>query len=108
MSQLTRIIALSALIWAVLLPYSPSVLAPQTVEAAEIADLQDQLENGLEAKTPAQIAFIEKVVGKVESGQLPLSVVYATFKWARPKQPRAYPYFEEAIRRQAKKYNVIL
>ncbi|MFT7641951.1 MAG: hypothetical protein ACI9G1_003707 [Pirellulaceae bacterium] len=108
MSKFPRIVVLLALMGANLFPSFRSALAPASVQAAEIADLQDQLENGLEAKTPAQIAFITLVVSKVDSGQLPLSIVYATFKWARPKEPRAYPYFQEAIRRQARKYNVNL
>jgi hypothetical protein len=48
-------------------------------------DLKDQLTTGLKATTTADKAFIDKVVAKVDAGQLPRAVVDSTFFWARQK-----------------------
>jgi hypothetical protein len=48
-------------------------------------DLREQLTVGLKATTPTDKAFIDKVVTKVDAGQLPRGVVDSTFFWARQK-----------------------
>ena len=66
--------------------------------AIEVADLQDQLENGLRARLPSEFAFIRRVVEMVRADQLPLDLVVGTFQWARRKKPYPFPYFERALR----------
>jgi hypothetical protein len=79
----------------------PNVLGGRSATAAGVADLQDQLENGLRTRSPQEIQFIQRVVFYVKRGQLPLKDVYAVFKWARPKRPHPFPYFQAAMRRLA-------
>ena len=74
--------------------------------AASVADLQEQLERGLLARRPVELAFIQRVVTLVQTGRLPLGMVKSTFQWARPKKPRPFPYFERAIRVRAAQIGV--
>jgi hypothetical protein len=67
-----------------------------------VPTLKQQLSAGLLARTPAEQAFVELVVSKVNSGDLPLSLVQSTFLWARRHQPYPMPYFERALRLRAK------
>ena len=70
--------------------------------AGQVASLQEELENGLRAWRPQEFAFIAVVVGMVEGGQLPLSLVKGTFKWAIRKHSNyPFPYFERALRLRA-------
>ena len=69
-----------------------------------VADLQDQLENGLKARLPAEFRFIARVVWLVENNRLPISLVQSTFEWARRKKSyktSLVPYFERALRLRA-------
>jgi len=61
-----------------------STSAPDVQQGRRL-NLKDQLTAGLKAATPADKAFIDKVVAKVDAGQLPRSVVDSTFFWARQK-----------------------
>ena len=72
----------------------------------EVANLQDQLENGLQARLPGEFAFIARVVEMVEANQLPLELVKSTFQWARRKKPYPFPYFERALRLRAAKLGI--
>jgi hypothetical protein len=83
-----------------------ALLPPQPATAAQVADLQEQLEFGLKTRRPAEIAFIARVVTLVEQDRLPLALVKSTFQWARPKQPRPFPYFERAMRIRAARIGV--
>jgi hypothetical protein len=85
-----------------------AVLAAGLVEAqvvtsggAIVPTLKQQLEFGLLARTPDEQAFIAKVVGLVDCGDLPLSLVQSTFLWARRKRPYPMPYFEQALKVRA-------
>lgn len=70
--------------------------------ADEIADLKDQLKNGLQARRPEDRAFLDRVAKMVESDQLPVELVKSTFQWARTrKKPYPYPYFEKALKLRA-------
>ncbi|HEY2760326.1 MAG TPA: hypothetical protein VGI75_06275, partial [Pirellulales bacterium] len=51
-----------------------------------IATLKEQLTFGLQARTPAEQAFVDEVVTLVNSNTLPLDLVQSTFLWARKKQ----------------------
>ena len=44
--------------------------------------LREQLTFGLQARTPAEQAFIDEVVTLVNSNALPLDLVQSTFLWA--------------------------
>jgi hypothetical protein len=78
--------------------------------------LFNQLRVGLKAKTNDDIAFINLVVQKVDSGALPRKMVDATFLWARnrykfrPTNHRLRPivYFKPGLQAQAKKIGVVL
>ena len=67
--------------------------------AAEVANLKDQLEKGLRATRPKEIAFIDKIVRMVETNQLPRRLVNAAFSWSRNRRPSyPFPYFVAALR----------
>jgi hypothetical protein len=74
----------------------------------QVADLQEQLENGLQARLPAEFAFIARVVMKVQQNQLPLELVKGTFQWSRGKKPYPFPYFERALRLRAARLGIAL
>jgi hypothetical protein len=76
--------------------------------AAPVDDLQDRLVSGLQVRRPVDLAFIVRVVKLVEEDRLPLSLVLSTYKWAYPKTPRPYPYFEQALRVRAARIGVEL
>ena len=76
--------------------------------AADVADLQEQLESELQARRPVEFAFIDRVCDLVETDVLPVDLVNTTFLWARPKRPRPYVYFERAMRIRAAKRGVQL
>jgi hypothetical protein len=76
--------------------------------AATVAGLQDRLVNGLEVRRPVDMAFIAQVVTLVEQDRLPLSLILSTYKWARPKKPRPFPYFQRALRIRAAQIGVQL
>ena len=79
--------------------------------AVEVADLKDQLENGLKARLPADFAFISKVVTLVEQDKLPLDMVKAVFQWARKKGVKnnyPFPYFQRALKIRAKKLGIVI
>ena len=65
--------------------------------AVDVADLQDQLEAGLQARRPQEFAFIARVVAMVAKNRLPRFLVQSTFDWARRKQPYPFPYFQRAL-----------
>ncbi|HAY79034.1 MAG TPA: hypothetical protein DCY79_04435 [Planctomycetaceae bacterium] len=67
--------------------------------AAEVADLKEQLEKGLRATQPGQVAFVNKIVQMVKQNRLPRRIVNASFNWARKRRPSyPFPFFERAIR----------
>ena len=77
----------------------------------EVGDLKDQLEKGLKARRPAELAFIAHVVVLVETNKLPLPLVKSVFQWARKRGAKTnypFPYFERALRIRAKKLGIII
>jgi hypothetical protein len=76
--------------------------------AAELADLQDRLQNGLRTRAPADIAFIKQVVALVKTGKLTVNDVLGVYRWAEPKRPHPFPYFREAMRRVARRQGINL
>ena len=79
---------------------------PQSASATEVADLQTQLERKLRVYTPREKQFVADVVNLVQQDQLPLSLVTALMRWASPKRPYPFAYFEKALRLQAAKIGV--
>lgn len=64
-----------------------------------VADLQEQLEDGLKARLPAEFDFIARVVDLVKQRQFSTGEVKSIFQWARRKNPKTpFPYFERAMR----------
>ena len=99
---------------ALLLPLALSfctlvVITPPDAPGIDVADLKDQLKNGLRVRRPGDLAFIDKVVELVEGGRLPVSLVKGTFQWARTKTIRyPFPYFAKALRIRAGKLGIKL
>ena len=94
-------------------PVSPSEVSNRT---GRQVSLKDQLRVGLKAVTPADLAFLDHVVLKVNDGTLPRELVDSTFLWARnryktrPGSHRLRPivYFQPALVTRAKKIGVVL
>ena len=85
------------------------VIAPPDASGVDVADLKDQLKNGLRVRRAGDLAFIDKVVELVEAGRLPVSLVKGTFQWARSKTIRyPFPYFAKALRIRAGKLGIKL
>ncbi len=85
------------------------VIAPPDASGVDVADLTDQLKNGLRVRRAGDLAFIDKVVELVEAGRLPVSLVKGTFQWARTKTTRyPFPYFAKALRIRAGKLGIKL
>ncbi|MFP6750776.1 MAG: hypothetical protein VB855_03795 [Pirellulaceae bacterium] len=93
-----------------LLLFSATLAIPsRDAPGVDVADLKDQLKNGLRVRRPGDLAFIDAVVEQVEQGRLPLSLVKSTFQWARTKMTRyPFPYFAKALRIRAGKLGIKL
>lgn len=72
-------------------------------------DLKKQLETGLKARRPSDFAYIARVVGKVENGTLPRTLVDQSFMYARSRS-KHYPivYFQFTLEQLAKKAGAAL
>ena len=66
-----------------------------------VPTLKQQLTVGLLARTPDEQAFVDEVVTRVDSGEIPLGLVQSTFLWARRRRPYPMQYFERALRVRA-------
>jgi len=76
---------------------------------SQVADLKQTLDYGLKARLPSEFEFIRLVVKRVEEKKLPRSMVLRTFTWARGRSDKMpFPYFQFALRNQAKKIGVDL
>jgi hypothetical protein len=53
--------------------------------ARQVISLRDRLVVGLQARLKSEVAFVERVVSKVQTGQLPQRLVDETFFWARDR-----------------------
>ena len=100
----------SATLLCFLLLFSATLAIPsQDAPGVDVADLKDQLKNGLRVRRPGDLAFIAPVVEQVELGRLPLPLVKSTFQWARTKMVRyPFPYFAKALRIRAGKLGIKL
>lgn len=107
--RVVRTLLIAVLTWTAALPISTLVsLQPRTVAAADVADLQDQLEAGLKARRPVEFRFIARVVRMVRDEDLPLKLVLSTFQWARKKARKdiPFPYFQRALKIRAAKLGI--
>ena len=87
--------------------YAEIVLADSPPRSAGQATLQEVLEVGLKLRRPVEFQFVEKVVGMVDRGELPRSLVESTFLWARRQHGRRpFPYFERGLRKRAQQIGV--
>jgi hypothetical protein len=92
-----------------LLFFATLVISSRDAPGIDIAELKDQLKNGLRVRRPGDLAFIDRVVEQVEQGRLPESLVKSTFQWARNKTTRyPFPYFAKALRIRAGKLGIKL
>ena len=84
-----------------------SPLQPQPIING--AALRQVLRVRLKATTPAQFAFINKVVVQVEAENLPLELVFAVLRKSQREKPRLpFFYFQRAIIVEAAKLNVTI
>ncbi len=78
--------------------------------------LRDRLIVGLQAQLKSEVAFVDEVVAKVNSGQLPQRQVDETFFWARQhaamarvgRWHRPIIYFQPAMRARANLLHISL
>lgn len=64
-----------------------------------IIGLRTQLERGLRANRPDQVALVDRVIKLVKSGDLSLRTVNAAYRYARKRRPSfPFPYFERTLR----------
>lgn len=86
------------------------------VLAVEQPTLEDRLKKGLRARTPAEMEFLDRVVGHVEDRALPEVLVNRVFFWARKKadeqegskRRRPMIYFQPALTKLALRLGVDL
>jgi hypothetical protein len=89
-------------------------LAPAKVQRP--ISLRDRLVVGLQARLKSEVAFVELVVARVQTGDLPQRVVDETFFWARARGAtlrngrtrRPIIYFKPAMAARAKRLGVQL
>jgi len=91
-------------------PYSfPSPALAVDNGAGQVPDLKETLDKGLKARLPSEFAFLRRVVEEVDNKRLPRKMVLGTFQWARRQSDEMpFPYFQFALRLQAKKVGVQL
>ncbi len=82
-----------------------SVAAQDQSRAVQV-DLRTQLERGLLARRDVEFEFLQLVVAKVESGELPRKLVQQSFLWARKRPARRVQYFEQSLRRRARQARI--
>jgi len=75
--------------------------AENTSFSADVAELKDQLLNGLRAGRPEDREYINKIAAMVDSGALPRELVVTTFIWAKRKKYHRVQYFQRALTHRA-------
>jgi hypothetical protein len=84
--------------------------------AQQVMSLRDRLVIGLQARLKSEVAFVELVVHKVNTGKLPQRLVDQTFFWARDRasvsrngaRRRPIIFFQPAMAARAKRIGVEL
>ncbi|MEC7354581.1 MAG: hypothetical protein VYE53_05540 [Planctomycetota bacterium] len=80
-------------------------------EDPRTADLRDRLISGLKVRTNSERQFIEQVLQRVESNEIPQKLVDSAFLWVRSnKANHDYPffYFERVLRIRGKRAGVAI
>ena len=102
-------------VWILGTAVSSSSLQAQTLEGQTIAQstnngkvnadqLREMLTKGLKATRDDQKKYIDVVVARAVKKTLPLSVVYASFKYARTRRPSyPFPYFVYSVETLSKR-----
>lgn len=81
---------------------------PTTARGA-IASLEERLKAGLKVRAPADVAFCDRVIEAVRTGEIPAQVVDSTYLWAvRRGKKYPFPAFQVAIRAKAERLGVSL
>lgn len=78
--------------------------------------VRDRLVVGLQARLKPEVAFVDAVVVKVNTGQIPQRLVDETFFWSRERAAikrngrtrRPIIYFQPAMTARAKRLNIVL
>lgn len=102
--------------WVLIIAVCVSSLAPTNAGAADspatsgvqIADLKEQLKDGLRARLPEEFEYVDHVVALVEDGTLPLDLVKSTFAWARKKYRYPFAYFQRGLKLRAEKLGIAI
>ena len=88
---------------------NPAITVQQ--EDPRTADLRDRLISGLKVRTNSERQFIEQVLQRVESNEIPQKLVDSAFLWVRSnKANHDYPffYFERVLRIRGKRAGVAI
>ena len=80
--------------------------AQQPAPVTGDASLKETLTFGLRPRLPADYAFIDVVIARVDNKTLPLELVIAVYRWSLDKRPYPYPFFERALRVKARAIGV--
>ncbi len=76
----------------------------QTAEANRAPRIQldaETMKAALRTETPEEQGYIDEVLRRVRTGQLPRRLVESVFWWARHKPAHRFQYFRQALRIQA-------
>jgi hypothetical protein len=65
--------------------FTVAVVIAGHVLAVEQPSLGDRLKKGLRARTPGEVAYLDRVVERIEDRTLPEKLVNRVFFWARKK-----------------------
>jgi hypothetical protein len=86
-----------------------SINEAENMMSFNTVELKDQLYFGLRTFQPDQQAFLDRVVAKVDSGEIPRAMVNVVFVWAKKRNPKVpFPYFQIALRLLAEKRGVTI
>lgn len=87
----------------------PTSSANSTVPGNYVANLDDQMINQLRAFKTDQQAYIRYVTNLVKANQLDARLVVAVYRYSIRRQPTyPFPYFERAMRIEARKRGINL
>jgi hypothetical protein len=103
-------------IWALAAAPEVEPISVAPAKADRPISLRDRLVVGLQARLKSEVAFVDVVVQRVQSGQLPQRQVDETFFWARQRAAilrngrtrRPIIYFEPAMRARADRLHIQL
>ena len=85
-----------------------TVRSDRVARTSSVRDLKELLKTGLRPRTPAEFAFVDRVVKMTQQNKLPLPLVKASFNWARRKRPYPFPYFQRAVKILAARRGIVV